>query len=304
MLEVRMASFGDHFPSWRRIREFHVAVVPLLLFVLWSSAVLVSAQVGGPNSMLAFVKTSNTPSGNVEVHVASGKDLFTTKIIDLPTVFSSTKDGTWQVLLNLDLAFIKTRNTPGDRVELHILSAASDYTARVLDVSTTFGTVDGDKGVWQVLPNRDLALIKTSGTPHQLVEVHIASAESNYQKRIVEEETPYGVSDRNNGVWQFTTNRDMVFIKTQNTPHGHVEIHIAPQDSRYKARGAEFETVFLSENTGVWEYFSNTEVALIKTENTPSGHVEVHTGNSKRHLLDLVTAFANENDGVWSIETP
>src|SRR6266446_2313108 len=44
---------------------------------------------------LVFIKTANTPSGHVEVHVASGASNFETRILEVPTTFANESDGTW-----------------------------------------------------------------------------------------------------------------------------------------------------------------------------------------------------------------
>ena len=96
----------------------------------------------------------------------------------------------------------------------------------------------------------DLIFIKTSNTPNGHVEVHIASASSNYQTRIVETATTF--VNELDGVWQLLANRDLVFIKTGNTPNGHVEVHIASASSNYQTRTLETATTFLNELDGAW----------------------------------------------------
>jgi hypothetical protein len=195
---------------------------------------------------LAFVKTSNTPSGHVEVHLASGTSGYQTRVLETATTFANETDGVWQILP--DLAFIKTSNTPSGRVEVHIASRVSNYQSRILETATTFA--NESDGVWQLLPNLDLVFIKTSNTPSGRVEVHIASRVSNYQSRILETATTF--ADESDGVWQLLPNLDLVFIKTSNTPDGHVEVHIASRASNYQTRTLEIATTFLNESDGTW----------------------------------------------------
>ena len=201
-----------------------------------------------PNQDLVFIKTSNTPSGHVEVHIASRTSNYQTRILETATTFGNASDGVWQLLLNLDLAFITTRNTPNGHVEVHIASRASNYQTRTLETATTFA--NESDGVWQLLPNLDLAFIKTSNTPNGHVEVHIASRASNYQTRILETATTF--ADESDGVWQLHPNLDLVFIKTSNTPNGHVEVHIASRASNYQTRTVELPTTFVNESDGTW----------------------------------------------------
>jgi hypothetical protein len=150
-----------------------------------------------PNRDLAFIKTSNTSSGYVEVHIASRISNYQNLTLEITTIFMDESDGVWQLLSNQDLAFIKTSNTSSGYVEVHIASRASNYQTRTLELPTTF--MDESDGVWQLLPNQDLAFIKTSNTSSGHVEVHIVSQASNYQTRIVQ--TPTTFLNESDGVW-------------------------------------------------------------------------------------------------------
>src|SRR6185369_657443 len=73
---------------------------------------------------------------------------------------------------------------------------ASNYQERIVETATAFASeLDG---VWQLLPNRDLAFIKTSNTANGRVEVHIASRASNYQAWMLEVATMF--SEESDGV--------------------------------------------------------------------------------------------------------
>jgi hypothetical protein len=256
------------------------------------------------NDTLAFIKTSNTPSGHVEVHLASGTSGYVTRILETATTFANESDGTWQLLPSQDLVFIKTGNTPNGHVEVHIASRASNYQTRILETATTFA-LETD-GVWQLLPTQDLVFIKTSNTPNGHVEVHIASRASNYQTRTLETATTF--VNESDGTWQLLPNLDLVFIKTSNTPNGHVEVHIASRASNYQTRTLETATTFVNETDGMWQLLPNLDLAFIKTNNTPSGDVEVHVAsrasNYQVRTVETPTTFGNETDGVWSILAP
>jgi hypothetical protein len=74
---------------------------------------------------LVFIKTSNTGTGTVEVHVASGASNYQTRILETGTTFAPETDGTW-LMADYDrdgipdLVFIKTSNTGTGTVEVHI----------------------------------------------------------------------------------------------------------------------------------------------------------------------------------------
>ena len=187
---------------------------------------------------LNLVKTGNTPSGKVEVHIASGASNYQTRIFESATTFGIETDGTW-LMADYDrdgipdLILVKTGNTPSEKVEVHVASGASNYQTRIFESATTFG-VETD-GTWLMadydrdgIP--DLIFVKTANTPSGKVEVHIASGASNYQTRIFESATTFGVET--DGTWLMADYDrdgipDLIFVKTDNTPSGMVEVHIA-----------------------------------------------------------------------------
>jgi hypothetical protein len=246
---------------------------------------------------LVFIKTGNTPNGHVEVHVASGKSNYQTRVLEVATTFANENDGTWLMADWSrdgipDLIFIKTSNTPNGHVEVHVASGKSNYQTRVLEVATTFA--NENDGTWLMadwdrdgIP--DLIFIKTSNTPNGHVEVHVASGKSNYQTRVLEVATTF--ANENDGTWLMADwdhdgIPDLVFIKTSNTPNGHVEVHIASGKSNYQTRVLEVATTFANENDGTWLMADWSrdgvpDLIFIKTSNTPNGHVEVHIASGK-----------------------
>lgn len=100
----------------------------------------------------------------------------------------------------------------------------------------------------------------------------------------------------------------LAFIKTANTPNGHVEVHLASGTSGYMTRILETATTFANESDGVWQLLPNQDLAFIKTSNTPNGHVEVHiasrASNYQTRTVETPTTFVNESDGTWSLLVP
>jgi hypothetical protein len=256
---------------------------------VWSMGNAVAA--GLPD--LVFLKTSNTPNGRVEVHVARGATQYQTRGLEIATTFANESNGTWGLVSNdpgslPDLYYIKTSNTPSGRVEVHIASAASNYQARTIETATTFANEPG--GVWALVRNAagglpDLVFVKTDNTPGGRVEVHIASGASRWQARVLEVPTTF--ASEPNGTWGVVADPagsfpDLYFIKTANTPSGNVEVHTASGASRYQTRTLEVVTDFRNETDGPWSLLPNLPrttvpgLAYIKTFNTPNGHVEVH----------------------------
>lgn len=187
---------------------------------------------------LVFIKTANTGSGKVEVHIASGASDYKKMILQTATWFNCEDSGVWTMVNysntsnHPDLVYIKTRNTESKKVEVHIASGASNYTTMILHAVTAFDCEED--GVWTMADwegyGADLVFIKTSNTPSGYVEVHIASAKSQYKERILECKTAFKCET--DGTWlmqPFTTKhiQDLIFIKTANTPSNNVEVHVA-----------------------------------------------------------------------------
>jgi hypothetical protein len=177
-------------------------------------------------------------------------------------VFSES--GSWNaaplpVSINNTLSFIKTANTPNGKVEVHLASGTSGYLIRTFEPPATTFENESD-GVWQLLPNQDLAFIKTSNTKNGQVEVYSASRASNYTTRIG---IPTTVVNEADGVWQLLPNQDLAFIKTSNTKNGQVEVDIASSSSNYTT--TIFPTTFANESDGVWALLVPCGIGPFKT---------------------------------------
>ena len=263
----------------------------------------VNTAAGETIKNLACIQASNTKSGHVEIQIASASSNYQVFETQPKTTFKNETNGTWQLLSNGDLGFIKTSNTPNGHVEVHIASASSNYQNRTVQTPTVFG--NETNGIWQFLKNNDLAFIKTSNTPNGHVEVHIASASSNYQNATVQ--TPTTFKNQTNGTWQLLNNNDLAFIKTSSTPNGHVEVHIASASSNYQKRTVQTPTTFKNETNGTWQLLSNNDLAFIKTISTPNGHVEVHiasaSSNYQKRTIQTPTVLLPENNAAqtWAL---
>lgn len=241
---------------------------------------------------LVLIKTANTAGNRVEVHIASGASHYQTRIFESTTVFTNENDGVWTMADydrdgRPDLVLIKTSNTSTGHVEVHAASAASNYQTRICDTISSFAC-ESD-GVWTMADfdkdgRPDLVFIKTANTPSGHVEVHIVSGASNFQTRICDAVSAFPCE--NDGTWVMADYdgdgiADLCLIKTSNTTIGHVELHVASGASSYQSFICQEITKFSNETDGVWTLSNYAhkgviDLSLIKTANTPNGHVEVH----------------------------
>ncbi len=100
---------------------------------------------------------------------------------------------------------------------------------------------------------------------------------------------------------------DLWFIKTRNTASGKVEVHSATRQSRFRDRGVSSTTRFAAAeaDNGTWAMVG-ADLWFIKTRNTASGKVELHTAKapSYRSGKSFVTRFstATAADGIWQMD--
>lgn len=134
---------------------------------------------------LVYIKTRNTGTNTVEVHVASGAGAspYNQLLLQTGTTFGLENNGFWSLApysspTAADLVYIKDASTGTGTVEVHVASASSGYQARIFEGGSTFG--EEANGVWSMINyNRDavldLAYIKVQSTGTGTVEVHVAA---------------------------------------------------------------------------------------------------------------------------------
>lgn len=139
---------------------------------------------------LICIKTDNTASGRVELHIAtaaSGFQQASSPIVTFfPTTFAKQSNATWLLADwnkdgHKDLVCIRTTNTESKLVEVDIVSGKSDFQTHILRGAPTMYGV-GSRGTWMMKDcNNDgiLDLVYLSpfdtGTKH--VEVHVAAGD-------------------------------------------------------------------------------------------------------------------------------
>jgi hypothetical protein len=151
---------------------------------------------------LFFVKRRLTSTNRVEMHILSGSSNYQNFTLQIPTALSVTDDLNGDFLLGNfdgdgvpDLYFIKRRNTESGRIEVHVLSGASQYTEFVEQVATalpvssdavgtfTVGDFDGDG-------RSDLCFIRREGTANGNMEIEVYSAGSRFAQRTLTRTIP------------------------------------------------------------------------------------------------------------------
>jgi hypothetical protein len=88
-------------------------------------------------------------------------------------------------------------NTGSGRVEVHTTTAASGYQSGV-SAATRFSPGDASNGWFGWLPNGDVYFVKTKNVGSGRVEIHTATAASNWQTG-ASSATRFGHGDADNG---------------------------------------------------------------------------------------------------------
>jgi len=179
---------------------------------------------------------------------------------------------------NDTLYFIKTQDTGSGTIEIHDAISAGAYQTADLHTATYFNEVDGPNGTWQVW-HKNLYFIKTQNTAGT-IEVHDATAASNYQAADVHSTSPFSELDAGNGEWQMADINhdnipDLVFIKERNTISGHVEVFVSYGPGYSKIDIGDTTAFSPTDATNGYFQIENADLYYIKTQNTGTNSVEL-----------------------------
>jgi hypothetical protein len=231
------------------------------------------AAVTGPPLFLVKTRNTDPARGWVEVHTA------------LPSFgygdgwHAGTRFGTgeqnngWFQMVGNDLWYIKTKNTGSGRVELHSATAASGYRSGE-SIATYISTNDQDNG-WFQMVGTELFFLKTKNTGIGKVEIHSATRASGYQSG-QHNASWIPASDHSNG-WFQMLGADLFFVKTKNTGSGQVEMHAAWASTSYQGADHSVTRFGTGEQDNGWFQIIHRDLWFIKTRNTGSGRVEIHS---------------------------
>uniref|UniRef100_L2G3K2 Fg-gap repeat protein n=1 Tax=Colletotrichum fructicola (strain Nara gc5) TaxID=1213859 RepID=L2G3K2_COLFN len=227
---------------------------------------------------LDLARTANTPTAfdAVDEHPAASGHTFLLR--------DWTGDG------RADLILVKTRDTPGGKVELHVAAADADYQAYALQTETVFDCEDG--GAWTMTyPRGDhLVYLKTRDCGSGMVEVHTAGRGGGGPSDRGE---PTAFEAEENGTWCLAPRgvddgegggglADLYYVKTRETDSGVVEVHAATAESGWQDRPLGIVSSFAPGEDGHWVLADLNggdvpDLVYVKVRDTDSGKVEIHT---------------------------
>lgn len=238
------------------------------------------------------------------------------KILEVGSAFKPEQHGVWTMADwdgdNIpDLCYIKTTSTDSGKIEVHCATGASTFRT-VRDFATVIDAGQGTKGTYLMRDftgdgRADLIYIKTVNPQSNFVEVHVASADSNFKQFVLEVPTVFAPED--NGIWTMSDNGDLVYLKTRETSTGTVEVHIASRSSGYKNFAIQVPTGFVIEDSGTWCIAPKRtgqfpDLYYIKTRGgVKNVYVHAFSAASKWQtpIVDVASSFPAEELGFWEM---
>lgn len=234
------------------------------------------------------------------------------RVLEVGSSFNPEQHGIWTLAdwdgdKIPDLCYIKTTSLDSGKIEVHCTTGASNFQAPVQHFATAIAAGEGTKGTFLMRDytgdgRADLIMIKTVDTGTKTVEVHVASADSNFQKFVIETGTVFAPED--NGFWSMSDNGDLVYLKTRETDTGTVEVHIASRSSGYKEFAIQVPSGFIIEDSGTWSLAPKNDLYYIKTRGgVKKVYVHAFSAVSKWQtpIVDVASSFPAEELGQWAM---
>ena len=226
-------------------------------------------------------------------------------LLQTGTALTETDDTfAFAVAPNNDVFAIKKSKTGTNSTEVHVLSAADNYQQFSLQTGTVLPETD-ETFDYLLMPNRDLCAIKKRNTGSNSTEVHILSADSNYQSFVLQTGTPLHETD-DSFEFALASNGDLVVIKKSRTGTNSTEVHVLSATDNYQAFSLQTGTV-LHETDDAFEFAlaSNRDLVAIKKRNTGTNSTEVHVlsaaSNYQQFVLQTGTAL-HETDRSFTFD--
>lgn len=190
-----------------------------------------------------------------------------------------------------DLFAVNLRGASG-RVEVHVLSAASGYTAFSAHIATAMGALPTSLGADLSLTSfagdvrSNLAVVLKSGTGSGRVEAHVLSAASGYSSFLQQVTTPQPAGSASDWTWVAGDTKgsgDLVAVQHGGTASGRTEVHVLSRTSGYQTWVHHMATAsgVTDPKNATWSLGdpdgdAQVDLVQVATRGTGSGTTEVH----------------------------
>ncbi|HEX7353791.1 MAG TPA: SpoIID/LytB domain-containing protein [Mycobacteriales bacterium] len=268
-----------------------------------------------PNPQLAGVdlyaiRATGSGSGWLDLHTLSASSGYQTYTRHNITGMPQRPTSNWTYLIapyngdgQPDLYAICLRGCASGRVEVHVLSAASNYSVFLAHIATGLGVVPASQHPEVHLASyagdgrEDLFLVIDHGTGSGRVEVHVLSAASGYTTFLAHAATALVEPPAGQG-WDYLIgdavgSGDLVAIHdTGTTGSGATEVHVLSEQSGYQTFTAHDATILALGTTTTYALGSSADTGVpdlyVVLPNGASKHAEVHVlsgGSAYRTFL-------------------
>lgn len=229
------------------------------------------------NGDLLAIQKNKTTTQKTEVHVMTAESSYLEFGYEVATPLPmTTADTSFLIASNGDLYAIFRSGTGTRSTEVHVLSAASGWTEFSNETGTVLPETDGS-WEFQLAENLDLFAFKKSATGTGSTEVHVLTAESNYQQYSLETGTALQETDSS---WELllAANRDVFAIRRTGTGTNSTEIHVLSAESGYQAFSLHTGTGLEESSRAQWDLAlaPNRDLVGIKKNGRGIGYTELH----------------------------
>jgi len=261
------------------------------------------------NVDLFCLKKTNTGTGRLELHILNGAANFQNFLLQTGTPITQAdaavnfafavgdfnRDG------RPDLYCIKKSNTGTGRLEVHILSGASNYQSFLLQTGTPITVADAANFAFVVADFNgdgiaDLVCLKKTNTGSGRLEVHILSGASKYQTFLLQTGTPITQADAaaNFSFAMGHFNRDgrpdLYCLKKTNAGTARLEVHVLSGANNYQVFLLQTGTPITQADAAANFAFTlgdlngdgNTDLICLKKTNLGTGRLEAHVLDGPR----------------------
>jgi len=207
-----------------------------------------------------------------------------------------------------DLRGVDMNQTGSGRTEVHILSAASNYQQFTNHVATSLEATSPDKWAFSWASNGDLFGIAMNQTGSGRTEVHVLSADSDYQQFSNHVATALEATAPSDWTFQVAPNRDLVAIRMHGSASGRTEVHVLSAASDYQQFTNHVATALNTVNANQWEFrlTSQGDIVGVNLNGTGSGRTEVHTlsaaSNYQQFSQHIATALELTDRTQWEFQ--
>ena len=221
------------------------------------------STIGDTRPDLIGVQAGGTPSGKVEIHVASWASNYQDTTVNTITPMSSfTPDTNWQISVGGpsggDVYFIGLGATGSGTIEVHSLTADSGYTQWYMHSASALptGYPSATSRFLVARGSGDLYAILHGTTGSGRSEVHALSASSRYQSFVMHAATPVGPTTDSKVSWLLGPGSvpDVNFVPLTNTGSNTVEVHRLSASSYYSSWAVHAATNLPPVSFPIWQF--------------------------------------------------